>query len=165
MQSKARYYSAGMTLVELVIVIVIISFGAAASIKAFSVLSGHSADAMIQMRMVSLAQIYSDEIMSRRFDEDTGNGGVPPYNGCRITDDGETRDNYDDVDDYNAITDESPAFADQTLAALYAGYLVSVAVDCDDSVGVKEHGAKRIDITITAVTGQQALFTLYRGNF
>lgn len=165
MQSKARYYSAGMTLVELVIVIVIISFGAAASIKAFSVLSGHSADAMIQMRMVSLAQIYSDEIMSRRFDEDTGNGGVPPYNGCRITDDGETRDNYDDVDDYNAITDESPAFADQTLAALYAGYLVSVAVDCDNSVGVNTGGAKRVDITITAVTGQKAIFTLYRGNF
>ncbi|UXD86564.1 type IV pilus modification PilV family protein [Thalassolituus hydrocarboniclasticus] len=155
----------GLTLVELVIMMVIISIALVASLRAFSLLSGRSADALLQSRVTSLAQIYLDEILARQFDENTGPAGVPPYTGvCRITDDGENREQYDDVDDYNGLN-ESPALMDQDLAALYSGYQVSVEVHCDDSVGVNPGGAKRIDLAILAPNGQASHFTAYKGNF
>ena len=78
----------GMSLVEMVITIVIISVALVASLRAFSVLTGRSADVLIQTRSVDLAQLYFDEILSRRYDEATGTNGVPAYTGaCRITDD------------------------------------------------------------------------------
>lgn len=157
--------SRGMTLVELVIVVVVVGVAAASSLSALSLLGGHSSDAMIQTRMIDLAQLYADEILAQRFDEASGNGGAPPYVGCRITNDGEARDEYDDVDDYDAITSESPAFIDQSLAALYSGYLISVDVSCDNTVGANTGGVKRVDITITAPASQQSIFTVYRGNF
>ncbi|WP_430461584.1 prepilin-type N-terminal cleavage/methylation domain-containing protein [Thalassolituus sp. LLYu03] len=155
----------GMTLVELVIVIVIISLALVASLTGFSVLAGRNADSLVLTRTVDLVQLYADEILAKRFDESTGNGGSPTYTGCRITNDGESRANYDDVDDYNGISNESPAFADQSIAALYAGYSVSVRVSCDNGVGANLNGAKRVDIEVTAVNGQVARFSVYRGNF
>lgn len=153
------------TLIELVIVIVIISLAAVTSLKAFSLLAGRSSDALIQSRTLDLAQLYLDEILAARFDEASGNGGIPPYVGCRITNDGESREDYDDVDDYNAINNESPALINQSLAAVYSGYLVSVTVSCDNSAGVNSNGAKRIDLYITAVDGSVSRFSAYKGNF
>ncbi|MCD8523439.1 MAG: type II secretion system GspH family protein [Saccharospirillaceae bacterium] len=156
----------GLTLVELVIMLIIISVALAGSLKAFSLLSGRSSDALLQSRSISLAQIYLDEILARQFDENTGPAGVPPYNGvCRITDDGESRAQYDDVDDYNGINAEDPALMDQSLAGLYNGYRVSIEVHCDNSLGIHAEGAKRIDLTITAPDGRVSRFNAYKGNF
>jgi MSHA pilin protein MshD len=156
----------GLTLVELVIMLIIISVALVGSLRVFSLLSGRSADALLQSRATSLAQIYLDEILARQFDEATGPAGVPPYNGvCRITDDGESRAQYDDVDDYNGINAEDPALIDQTLAGLYSGYSVSVDVNCDNSLGINTGGAKRIDLAITAPDGRISRFTAYKGNF
>lgn len=156
----------GLTLVELVIMLIIISVALVGSLRAFSLLSGRSADALLQSRVTNLAQIYLDEILARQFDETTGPAGVPPYNGvCRITDDGESRAQYDDVDDYNGINAEDPALMDQSLAGLYNGYSVSIEVHCDNSLGINAEGAKRIDLSIMAPNGQVSRFTAYKGNF
>lgn len=155
---------AGVTLIELVIVIVIISLAVVASLSSFSFLAGHNATPLIQTRIIDLAQLYADEILAKRFDEDTGNGGSPAYSGCRITDDGENRANFDDVDDYNGL-DEAPAFSDQNLAAYYSNFRVQITVTCDNSVGVNKEGAKRVDILVSESSGEQGIFTVYRGNF
>lgn len=163
----------GVTLVELVITIVIVSIAMVASLRSFSVISGKSSDSLIQSRTLDLAQIYVDEIMAKNFDEGTGVGGIPAYSGtCRITDDGEVRADYDDVDDYNGI-DEVPSFIDenastpvaQRLSTIYANYLVKVTVTCDSTVGVNAEGAKRVDIRVTDPTGKQSRFSAYKGNF
>lgn len=156
----------GMSLVEMVITIVIISLALVASLRAFSVLTGRSADGMIQTRSLDLAQLYFDEILSRRYDEDTGTNGVPTYTGaCRITDDGESRDDYDDVDDYDAITNESPDTMDASLVADYSGFLVTIDVACDNSIGTLAGGSKRVDISITDPTGDVSVFSVYKGNY
>lgn len=170
----------GVTLVELVIAIVIVSIAMVASLKNFSVISGRSSDALIQARTLDLAQIYIDEIIAKNFDESTGVGGVPAYTGaCRITNDGESRADYDDVDDFNGLN-ETPSFVDEDastpvaerLSSIYANFNVSVDVLCDIggvdtglSVGVNGEGAKRVDITITDPTGKQSRFTAFKGNF
>lgn len=155
----------GVTLVELVITIVIVSIAMVASLKSFSIISGRSSDSMIQSRTLDLAQIYMDEILAKNFDESTGVGGIPTYTGaCRVTDDGESRGNYDDVDDFNVVN-ESPSFVDQNLSTLYANFNVVVNVSCDNSVGVNADGAKRIDIIISDPGGNQSRFSAYKGNF
>jgi len=153
------------TLIEMIIAIVIIALAMVTVLKAFSLFAGRSSDAMIQTRTLDLAQLYLDEILAMRFDEETGNGGVPPYIGCRITDDGENRVAYDDVDDYNSITNEVPAFADLSLAGSYSGYRVTVRISCDDSVGVNAGGAKRIELTIRGPDNTDSRFSVYRGNY
>lgn len=154
----------GLTLVELVIAIVVLSVALYSSLQAFAFFSGRNADALLQTRALDLAQLYLDEILAKSFDEDSGPGGIPPYIGCRITDDGESRALFDDVDDYHAL-DEAPALADQDLSALYAGYRVTVSVSCDATVGVNSGGAKRIELQVTSPQGDSSRFAVYRGNF
>jgi MSHA pilin protein MshD len=156
----------GMSLVEMILTIVIVSVAMVASLKSFSVLSGRSSDVMVQTRALDLAQLYIDEILSHRFDEATGVYGTPTYTGvCRITDDGETRESYDDVDDFAAINAETPALIDSSLAADYAGFSVSVAVTCDDSIGVNTGGTKLVQVTITDPIGNNSIFSAYKGNY
>ena len=156
----------GMSLVEMVITIVIISLALVASLQAFSFFVGRSSDGLVQTRSLDLAQLYFDEILSRRYDEDTGVNGVPAYTGaCRITDDGESRDNYDDVDDYDAINNESPDTMDAALTADYTGFSVTIDVVCDDAIGTLTGGSKRIDIAITDLTGDVSVFSVYKGNY
>lgn len=158
----------GLTLVELVITIVVISIALYTSLQAFSYFSGRSADALNQTRMLDLAQLYLDEILAKRWDEATGSGGVPVYVGCRITNDGESRALFDDVDDYHNLS-EPPALADPdpdpSLATLYADFTVNVQVSCDNSVGVNNNGAKRIELEIRSPQGDLARYAVYRGNF
>ena len=156
----------GMSLVEMVITIVIISVALVASLRAFSTLVGRSSDSLIQSRSLDLAQLYFDEILSRRYDEDSGTNGVPAYvGGCRITDEGEGRGDYDDVDDYDAIANESPETVDTSLVADYSGFTVSISVECDDSIGVLAGGAKRIDISVRDPADKTSVFSVYKGNY
>ena len=156
----------GLTLVELVITIVVISIALYTSLQAFSYFSGRSADALNQTRMLDLTQLYLDEILAKRWDEASGAGGAPVYVGCRITNDGESRSRalFDDVDDYHNLSDK-PALADQSLATLYADFTVNVQVSCDNSVGVNNNGAKRIELEIRSPQGDRARYAVYRGNF
>jgi len=158
--------SQGMSLIEMIITIVIVSVAMVASLKSFSVLTGRSTDTMIQTRTLDLAQLYFDEILTHRFDEASGVNGVPTYTGaCRITDDGESRSNYDDVDDFDAVSGETPALIDASIAADYSGFLVSIDVTCDSSIGSLANGAKRIDIRITNPLNQTSVFSVYKGNY
>ena len=157
----------GATLVELVITIVIISVAIAGVVGAFALISGRSADPLNQTRAVALAQIYMDEILSRRYDENTPVGGFPREPGCTINTEEGSRADYDDVDDYNEITDAVPENAEGTgLAADYAGFQVSVAIECaGDEIGLAADEAKRIDLTITDPSGQGYDFSAYRANY
>lgn len=158
-------HQAGVSLVEMVITIVVISIALTASLSSFSFLSGRSSDALVHARMVDLAQMYLDEILPKHFDDDTGPGGIPAYpGGCRIQDDGENRQQYDDVDDYHGLV-EAPAFADQSLGDAYRGFSVSIQVSCDDSVGASVGGSKRIEVTITGPGNKTAIFAAYKANF
>tara|TARA_B100002003_G_scaffold40594_1_gene36216 strand:+ start:3667 stop:4194 length:528 start_codon:yes stop_codon:yes gene_type:complete len=157
----------GATLVELVITIVIISVAIAGVVGAFSLIAGRSADPLNQTRAVALAQLYMDEILSRKYDDMTPPGGVPKYGGCSIATEEADREDYDDVDDYDAIDNVTPANADgDSLGQAYSQFKVSVSVTCAGSeVGLPDEDAKRIDITITDPSNQNYLFTAYRANY
>lgn len=163
-----RRHQSGLTLVELVITIVIVSLALASVVGAFSTMLGRSADALQDTQAVSLAQMYLDEILSRKYDEDAGNGGTPPWTGaCRTgAEAGEARGTFDDVDDYQGIDDQPPALVSGSLPATYAGFRVEISVTCAGAeIGLPSANAKRIDVRITGADGVSRLFSAYRGNF
>lgn len=157
----------GATLVELVMTIVIISIAIAGVVGAFSLIAGRSADPLNQTRAVALSQLYMDEVLSRKYDDNTPPGGVPKHTGCTINTEESQREDYDDVDDYNAISGATPANAEgDSLGTEYSGFLVSISVACaGGEVGLPGDEAKRIDITITDPSANNYVFTAYRANY
>ena len=108
----------GITLIELVVTIVILGV---ALVSLSGVMGGgasRNSDITVQIRATALAQAYLDEILGKRYDENTGNGGIPP---CQATGTGppprqctaeasfgveggeSTRARLDDVDDYHGM--------------------------------------------------------------
>ena len=161
-----RVNQSGATLVELVVTIVIISVAIAGVVGAFSLIAGRSADPLNQTRAVKLAQLYMDEILTRKYDELTPQGGFPKYSGpCSIGADGEGRTAFDDVDDYDGLSG-APSTATGAALSGYSGFSVSITVSCAGTeVGLPVAEAKRIDLDITAPGNQAFSFAAYRANF
>lgn len=106
----------GLSLIELVVTISILAVSLTGITFMIQGGMSRSADTLLEVRSVALAQAYLDEILSKRFDEESQANGIPP---CRslgggpkpCTDegsfgsDGETRAIYDDVDDYHGLAE------------------------------------------------------------
>ncbi len=100
----------GLTLIELVAVIIILAVALVGVSAAISGAVSRSSDVLLETRAVALAQSYLDEILAKRFDERTAPRGIPP---CRSNctdevdfglDGGESdREDFDDVDDYHDL--------------------------------------------------------------
>ena len=161
----------GATLVELVMTIVIISIAIAGVVGAFALIAGRSADPLNQTRAVALAQLYMDEVLSRRYAGGSPNGGgsvdaAAANCGSPGPEGGETRATFDDVDDYHNLQDTPPENGEELQLAGYNSFEVSITVDCaGGDVGLDNHDAKKIAIVITDPSGGNYLFTAYRGNF
>lgn len=163
----------GATLVELVMTIVIISVAIAGVVGAFSLISGRSANALNETRAVELAQLYLDEVMAKKFDDQTPLGGVfddgSPYTGadrCVIEDEGQSRTEYDDVDDYHSINGPPTSKVDNTALSGYSGFTVAIDVACaGDDLAVSNNDVKRIDMTISSPSGGSFSFSAYKANF
>jgi MSHA pilin protein MshD len=160
----------GLTLIELVMTIVIISIAMAATLGVFSNSMQHSADPMWQFKSIKIAQLYLDEIISKKFDKTTPLGGEPASKtvncGALGPEPGESRATYDDVDDYINLNNVTPTKVTGALDPSYQQYKVRINVVCAGSdVGLPNDRLKRITITITP-PGQQAMdFTVYKGNY
>lgn len=170
-----RLKQQGVTLVELVISIVIISIAMVAMLNSFSVSISHSADPLWRNKTLKLGQLYLDEILAKKYDELTPIGGFPfiaSPSCASLGSDGagvnaETRITYDDVDDYDGITNSLPLSLTTTLDSSYDNYLVSVTVECDgDDVGASgDTHAKLITVTVTPPNENPVSFAVYKGNY
>ncbi len=156
----------GITLIELVISIVVLGIALTAIVSAISTSVGRSSGVLLQDRMIELSQAYMDEILGKRFDEDTPIGGYPPVTNCSINTEEGNRANYDDVDDYNGLN-EVPTSQTTANFANYSDYRVAVSVACAGTdIGLSaDKWAKRIQVNIAAPTGQVMVFTAYKGNY
>lgn len=157
----------GMTLVEMVISIVLMSIAITAVLSAFSSSMGRSSDSLWKNKSLKLAQLYLDEILSKKYDSNTPLGGIPaPASvNCNVPAGGGNRALFDDVDDFNGIDDNPPRLVSGVLAN-YTGYRVQVTVSCAGTeVGVAANNAKRITVTITPPNQSPMPFSVYRGNY
>lgn len=145
---NAKKEQSGFTLLELIMTIIILGLSSLIIVPFFQSIS-HNPDPMLRRRAISLGQSMMDEILAKKWDENTPNGGGPictTESGTGRTsitscvnqagniglDAGETttnRGNWDDVDDYNDFPTETDTFKDQENNTFnLAGYSRSVSV-------------------------------------
>ena len=112
----------GTTLIELVVSIVIMSTVVTALMMVVARTSGSSADPLLRVQAIAIAESYMEEILAQSLLDPSGSdsGGAEA---------GETRPVFDDVTDYNGLSDTSGALdqAGNPITGL-EGYNVSVAV-------------------------------------
>jgi len=173
---RVQYGQKGFTLVELIITLMLISIAVLGISYALGFGLRHQSDAIWQIKSVALAESYLEEILARRFDENSPSGGVPPCSpattACStVFDDSESRADFDDVDDYNGLDDSPPKDAQGNVRSGYDGYRVQATVRYADAAEVTAFGlddvtdAKLITITVSSPTRAGMSFSVIRGNF
>jgi len=183
-------YHRGFTLIETIVGIVVLAISFSVLTSLIYPISEQSAEQLHQVKAAELAQSMLNEIQNKAFDENSDMAGgrircgepsaptcstiMGPEDGNNGRDDNDedTRDLFDDVDDYHnavEIKDSQGHYLN-----LYTGYTMSITV-CNDSDydGVCEVGtstaeistAKLITVTITTPTDFSMSFSTYRANF
>lgn len=158
--------NAGVSLVETLIAIVIISIALTAVSKGLFGRIGQSADYLWQIRALHLAQSYLDDSLSLAYQEDSPLGGGS-VGSCVISgpDSGENRrDRFDDVDDYNGLT-ETGSFLDNGVRSDYSLYQVNIQVSCADSAGNASNSSKLVQVLIQGPGSLQLYMAAVRGDF
>lgn len=146
-----RTREAGLTLVELVVAIAIIAAGVTTVLAAFAAVATRSADAMARQQAVAIAESYLEEIALQSFADPDGTESETPRSG------------WDDVDDYDGLTDVGARDQNGAAIAALSGYTVAVAVTATSALtGVPSASARRIDVTVTGPQGVRVGLTGYR---
>ncbi len=157
----------GLSLVELIMFIIIVSIGAVALLVVFSTTSRKSADPMIQKQMLAIAEALLEEVESKPFtycDPDDANavtaagsadctggpGGANDESRLPLGPEaGETtRAAYDNVSDYNGAN-ISPIsdIAGNAITGL-GGYTATIAVAASALNGIPATDALQITVTV-----------------
>jgi MSHA pilin protein MshD len=170
------YRERGFSLMEMVLTIAIVSVSLVVLITAFGGVAKRTADPIVQAKAAFLGQAYMDEIITKRFDEQSPVGGIPPCDAgsCSSTlgpdplPSGATegRTDYDDVDDYNGLIETPSLNALGSARPEYEGFRINVQVTYAGSVfGRPDHTMKQIDVTVIPQGETGIRFTAYRGNY
>src|SRR5690606_8207728 len=143
----------GVTLVETIVFIVVVSIALVALIRVFNASVSQSVDPLVRIRALELGQAQLDEILARKFDENTPTGGVPA---CDSPDGvacaGIAADSdYDDVGDYNNYTNSA-----------YSGYVISVSVvNAGGDLGLPVSQARLVSVNVSMPHGDALTLSSY----
>ena len=137
----------GVTLVELVVSIVVISIAGVALMGTLAYLSGTGNTSILQAQAQSIASAYLDEILGKRFAPDGVEG---------------SRSQYDDVRDYANL---DHAVAQDVLDNPAGNFRVRVAVGPGALNGLPAGAVLRIDVTVSYGNGTSVVATGYRTNY
>lgn len=167
-----RRHNTGFSLIELVVGMLVISIAIVMMTSMFFPQADRSVESLHRMRSAELAHSVMNEIWGKRYDQQTNpNGGVPACNtgtplvSCSSTlgPDGEGRDNYNDVDDYNGLNINSLMFnSSQTYAAVYINFGLSVEVKYVDAT---TQAAKLISVNVTTPSSEVITYQAVRSNY
>lgn len=165
----------GVTLVELLIFIVVVSIGVTGVLIAFNSAVTSSADPMLSKQALRLAESTLQEVLQKSYQNDALDAanasstlGCTPTTtpSCRANNPTD-RPNYNDVDDYNAYSQSGVTTLDGavTVTAL-ATYSVSISVDkATATLGtITAPHVKKITVTVTG-RGQTLSLVGYRSNY
>lgn len=165
---KTHQSQKGVTLIEMVITIVILGIALSALISSLSSGISQSATPLWESRSLELTQAYLDEILAMKFDGTQPLGGGVVSGVCAISSDGQSRANYDDVDDYDGLNDSPPQLIETSLdMSTYSDFSVLVSVSCSGTeLNLSDDAfAKRIVVTVKVPGGQSRSVAVYKGNF
>lgn len=145
---------AGVTLVELLVSIVIVSIAASGVLGVLSMTTAASADPMIRHQASAIAEAYLEEILLKPVDDPDGVDGEA------------LRADYDDLDDYDGLADSGAR--DQFGAPIggLSDYNVAVAVSPSAALpAIPVSNALRVDVVVTHGVGISFVLSGYRTRY
>jgi MSHA pilin protein MshD len=153
----------GLTLIELIMFIVIVSVGVAGILTVMNQVVRASADPMLAKQAVAFADAVLEEVLSKAYcDPDL----VPPA--CTVSQE-TTRQLWDDVQDYANETIAGTDLLSGADTALLVGYSAAIVVtDVNVSEVVPPQVAiamKRVTVTVTVPGGATYAVSGYRANY
>jgi MSHA pilin protein MshD len=159
-----RRRQSGLSLIELIIFIVIVTTAVAGILTVMNVTVKSSADPMIRKQALAIAEAVLDEVLARDFANPTGGfDESSPTCGNRAR--------YDDVSDYHCFNAASTnrINGDETLGSTSIANLSAYAasVDIDAATAVLGLAAGEVKTVTVVVTGNNESITLkgYRTNY
>jgi MSHA pilin protein MshD len=122
----------GVTLIELILSMVIISIALVGVLSVVNLTVSHSADPVVQQQAIAIAESYLEEILLQNY---SGGASVG-------------RANFDDVDDYNSLADSGAHDQLGNAIAALSQYSISVAVAAPTALagGVN---AKQVTVSVS----------------
>lgn len=144
----------GMTLIEVIVAITIISISMTAVLGLLSAIAVRSAGAVVGTQSQSIAAAYLDEILSKSYQDPNGVSEVG-------------RQNFDDVLDYDGLDELGARDCTNTTIAGLSLYRVRVTVTTVQlgSPAPKAVTARRVDVSVTDPMGVAILLSGYRTNY
>ncbi len=180
----------GLSLVELVIFIVVISVGLAGILGVMNFTNRSSADPLIQKQALAIAEAYLEEILAMPFtycDPDDVNAATaesattPPTDTTRCASNievmgaenmgglesrGSTTRPFDNVNDYSSLAAGVPTMPDGVTTVSGLGdYQVSVAVVAEALGSVTSNESLRVTVTVTGPINTTVRLDGYRTRY
>jgi len=173
----------GFTLLELIMGIVVFSIAMTMLSTLILPLAARSTDPVFQIRATKLANALINEISAKPYDEQSkpwlglGRCDEATNSDCTLAnllgaDGTETRDLFDDVDDYHGLSISGQhLYSGAGYDDLYLNYGLTVTVFYDgDFDGVKDtninsRSAKLIQVAVTTPGNEVIEFAAYRSNY
>ena len=151
---RCRLGQRGMTLIELVVSIVVISIAVGAILGVLSRNAEHSADAMVLTQAATIAEAYLEEIELKPFADPNGVSGAT------------ARAQFDDVGDYNGLVDNGAADEFGNAIPSLSRYTVSVNVTPTSALpNVPSTDAYRIDVRVRYAPYVDIVLTGYKARW
>ena len=166
----------GFTLVEIVIVIVMVGAMMAGMAVLFVNNVENSHRPYLRQKALAVANAFMEEIQHKKWDENSplGGGCVNTGSSCGtgpgaagMGTEEATRGEYDDIDDYDTITNQSPP-QDSAGNPMpdYGGFSVSVSVLQPGAWnGIPAADVKQIEVSVTSPNNETILVSSYRVNY
>jgi len=147
----------GVTLVELVISIVILSVAVVGVLSTLGTIVGRSADPMIREQSIAIAEAYLEEISLAQFAA-MGSCPVVPGSG--------TRKDFSHICHYNGLSDSGAIDQNGNAIGNLADYDVVVAISSSSNLGgMASADVLRIDVSVTGPTNEIFALSGYRTNY
>ena len=147
----------GFTLIEVMVFIVVVAIAMGALLAVFNESVVKSVDPAVRIKALEKAQATLDDILARKFDENTPTGGVPACDSLKglpcsgVSPDGD----FDDVGDYHGYVDNSDARFPLSVSVTLAG----------DDLGLASAQAKLISVNVAMPGGSTLTLSAYKVNF
>lgn len=148
----------GISLIELIIFIIIVSVGIAGILSVMNVTVKSSADPMLRKQAMAMGEALLEEVLAKDYANPAG-GFTETSATCA------NRNQYDDVDDYGCFAGPPYLAGTDTLGASsipdLANYSAKVAIS---AVAVSGVAMKKITVTVSGV-GETIELYGYRSNY
>jgi len=183
--NKTLKASAGFTLLELIIGIVVFSIAMTMLSTLIMPLAQRSTEPVFQIRATKLANALLNEIGAKPYDEQSkpwlGLGRCDEAIDCTLAgalgpdlvgSTPESRDLFDDVDDYHGLSiDGQHLFSGDQYGDLYFDYQLQVTVfydgdfDGEKDSDINSRAAKLVQVAVTTPSNETLEFAIYRSNY